>query len=157
MAVDNHEVSYAVDFELDEEGYQQHLLVRFTSENGSIKGRIITDAFGKSRTKIVFPVRRGWIGDPPRDGEELKVVVIHETKPEDPRRGALLVQRDLPLVDRSNYWGAQCARCTKCGKGDVRVMPPLRVGEVQHGVKLLPYPICEACGTMHRLVWSWDR
>lgn len=124
----------------------ERIRVQFITENGQAKGRIVEDVHGKTRSKIVFPAR-GWMGAQPNDGEVLTVLVVHETKPEDPRRGAMFVERILPKVRR--YHGAQCGKCEKCPTGMVRVIP--RSGSFRR----LRYPVCETCGTIHELPAKW--
>ncbi len=63
--------------------------VCWRQENREIKGRIVADSRG--RAKIVF-VHRDFRGRPPRHDELTEAVVVHDTKPMEPSKGALLVR-----------------------------------------------------------------
>lgn len=136
-------------FDVNEIDAEESVGVRFTNKGGQVKGRVVADVRGKSRTKIVF-MARGWIGDLPRDGEELIVRVVHETKIQSPGLGVLFVKRVLPKVDRRNYRGALCAECRSCGEYRVQV---IRLGTTRFQRE--SYPVCEACGTIHELDPYW--
>ena len=121
------------------------ITVKFTVDGVEIRGRVIADADGKARTKIVF-VARSWRGPKPTHGEELSVLVAHETKPEDPRRGVLFVERIIPLAKI----GGHHAKCTKCRDYTV----PAQVEVKPHQWRFVRYASCERCKTFHEIEYA---
>ncbi|MFA5936074.1 MAG: hypothetical protein WC787_04460 [Patescibacteria group bacterium] len=95
----------------------REIRVRFSVEGEKIFGRVLPQN-KRTRpvaTKIVFS-GRNWRGPLPTHGQELMVRVVRDTKPHDPARGALIVERRQ--IDGS--CGGQCAKCPDCGKHNVR-------------------------------------
>lgn len=125
--------------------------VRFAIEGGRVIGRVAEDARRPMRTKIVFPAR-SWIGPMPVQGEQIRVLVVHETKREDPARGALFVERIIPPA---RWAGGQYARCSACQRWDVPATDfhvIRRNGPFVAGRTVLRQTsACESCGVLHRI------
>ena len=128
-------------WQAEEEAYEERMAdyptVRFSVVEGRVIGRIEKDS--RRRAKIVF-VARSWVGPAPTHGELLDVRIVHETKPEDPRRGALFVERILP---KARWTGGQYAECTACKKWDI---PTRDSNRTKHG-----HFACKSCGELHEI------
>ncbi len=125
--------------------------VRFVVRDERVSGSVIEDVRGKARAKIVF-LARTWLGPQPKNGEELSVLVVHETKKEDPRRGVLFVERRLPVIDR----GGQYGRCSHCGEWEVPLFDYTPLGVNEYGCRLERAHLrqvssCKKCDTLHKI------
>jgi len=128
---------YDLEEDLDEGEYIQ---VRFSvDEDGRVWGSVVKEALFRKkerRTKIVF-IDRCWRGPKPTHGQELEVHIERETKPEDPRRGVLIVQ---PRFPEPLWGGGRMGRCVTCGTFEVPVL------EKWNDVWMK----CSACGAQHQ-------
>lgn len=169
MGINNRELEDVDEDELEDRfetlpPLPERIKVRFRVRDGKVSGEVIQDVYGKTRTKIVFLVRRdrhsqGWRGLSPKDGEELDVIVEHETQEEDPHRGVLFVQRNVPTTKV----GGQYCRCTKCrdftvpayeyGAPPPSTVPALRALLGTTRWYSVRENTCEKCGTLHDIIW----
>ncbi len=120
--------------------YEQAITVRFEVAGDTVKGRVIQDVRGKSRSKIVF-LARSWVGPKPKHDEEFSVRVVHETKDHDPRSGVLFVERVLKRLTRRHWHGGMTAKCPSCS-GRIPVLH-------ERTRKVLPDVTCAKCGTAY--------
>ncbi len=129
--------------------------VRFTVRDARVSGSVLEDVHGKARAKIVF-LARTWLGPQPKDGEELRALVVHETKKDDPRKGVLFVERILPVIDR----GGQYGKCSNCGEWEVPLYDYTPLGKRinDYGYEypaqratLRQISSCKKCDTLHRI------
>lgn len=144
------EVAMAAHREVDDEDVVETVTVRFSvGKDGSMHGDIVYDCPNKRRSKIVR-VARSWEGPAPKDGEELRVRVVHETKLHDPHRGTLFVERILPTIVEGRHWfGGLLAKCPSCGQLSVPMWnksPGVGIPFISR--RLRGRTSCEACGTL---------
>lgn len=118
------------------------ITVRLSVENGRIHGRVINDPSAYPRSKIVFPAR-SWFGPPPTQGEELKVYIVRDTREQEVRLGALLVERADRIIVRPHHgMNVPCPAC----KGLVRARN-------QRNLAFIQLSACTSCKTLYRLVF----